>query len=76
MPSKTPVALVTGAAHRLGAQTARTLHARGWNLVVHYRSREEQAKPGWIHPLSGQFWTRPPWPAPAIPMILLKPLRS
>lgn len=43
MPSKTPVALVTGAAHRLGEQTARTLHARGWNLVIHYRSREEQA---------------------------------
>ncbi|SNC65014.1 pteridine reductase [Marinobacter sp. es.048] len=43
MPSKTPVALVTGAAHRLGAQTARTLHARGWNLVIHFRSRDEQA---------------------------------
>jgi len=43
MPSETPVALVTGAAHRLGEQTARTLHARGWNLVIHYRSREEQA---------------------------------
>jgi pteridine reductase len=43
MPSTTPVALITGAAHRLGAQTARTLHERGWNLVIHYRSREEQA---------------------------------
>ncbi|PPI84373.1 pteridine reductase [Marinobacter maroccanus] len=43
MPSTTPVALVTGAAHRLGSQTARTLHERGWNLVIHYRSREEQA---------------------------------
>ena len=43
MPSTPPVALVTGAAHRLGAQTARTLHERGWNLVIHYRSREEQA---------------------------------
>lgn len=43
MSSTTPVALVTGAAHRLGAQTARTLHERGWNLVIHYRSREEQA---------------------------------
>jgi len=43
MPSTTPVALITGAAHRLGAETARTLHERGWNLVIHYRSREEQA---------------------------------
>ena len=43
MPSTTPVALITGAAHRLGAQTARTLHERGWNLVIHYRTREEQA---------------------------------
>ena len=38
MPSTTPVALITGAAHRLGAQTARTLHERGWNLVIHYRT--------------------------------------
>ena len=43
MPPTTPVALITGAAHRLGAQTARTLHERGWNLVIHYRTREEQA---------------------------------
>lgn len=39
-----PVALITGAAHRLGARTAETLHARGWNVVIHYRSREEQAR--------------------------------
>jgi len=43
MPATTPVALVTGAAHRLGAETAMTLHKRGWNLVIHYRSREAQA---------------------------------
>ena len=44
MDSPTPVALVTGAAHRLGAHTARHLHRRGWNLVIHYRSRQDQAQ--------------------------------
>ncbi len=29
--------LLTGAAHRLGAATARTLHAAGMNLCLHYR---------------------------------------
>lgn len=43
MAATTPVALITGAAHRLGAQTAGALHERGWNLVIHYRSREDQA---------------------------------
>ncbi|AHI31699.1 pteridine reductase [Marinobacter sp.] len=43
MASSTPVALITGAAHRLGAHTARHLHQRGWNLVIHYRSREANA---------------------------------
>jgi pteridine reductase len=44
MPENTPVALITGSAHRLGARTAQMLHDRGWNLVIHYRSREEQAE--------------------------------
>lgn len=39
-----PVALITGAAHRLGARTAEILHARGWNVVIHYRSRADQAQ--------------------------------
>ncbi|MBU2953555.1 pteridine reductase [Marinobacter sp. F3R08] len=43
MAATTPVALITGAAHRLGARTARALHQKGWNLLVHYRSREQQA---------------------------------
>lgn len=43
MASTTPVVLITGAAHRLGAHTARHLHRRGWNLVIHYRSREAEA---------------------------------
>ncbi|MDO6443074.1 pteridine reductase [Marinobacter sp. 2_MG-2023] len=43
MPAPAPVALITGSAHRLGARTAQLLHDRGWNLVIHYRSRKEQA---------------------------------
>jgi NAD(P)-dependent dehydrogenase (short-subunit alcohol dehydrogenase family) len=31
-------ALVTGAANRLGAQIARTLHQNGANLIIHYYS--------------------------------------
>lgn len=31
------VILITGAAHRVGAQTTRTLHANGANIVLHYR---------------------------------------
>jgi pteridine reductase len=44
MPDTAPVALITGSAHRLGAQAAQALHRRGWNLVIHYRSREHQAR--------------------------------
>ena len=43
MPDTPTVALVTGSAHRLGAQTVQALHQRGWNLVIHYRSRAQQA---------------------------------
>ncbi|WP_191964426.1 pteridine reductase [Marinobacter confluentis] len=44
MTTPAPVALITGAAHRLGAHTARHLHGRGWNIVIHYRSRRDQAE--------------------------------
>lgn len=44
MPANTPVALITGSAHRLGARTAQLLHKQGWNLVIHYRSRDTQAQ--------------------------------
>jgi len=35
-PPGHPVALVTGAARRLGAATAEALHQRGYNVAVHY----------------------------------------
>ena len=37
------VALVTGAARRVGAAIARRLHASGANVVVHYRGSEQEA---------------------------------
>ncbi len=37
------VVLITGAAQRLGAQTARTLHKRGWRVLVHCRQSREKA---------------------------------
>lgn len=37
------VALITGGAQRVGAMTARLLHAAGVNLVLHYRSSRQQA---------------------------------
>jgi pteridine reductase len=37
-------ALVTGAGKRLGAATARALHAEGMNLLIHYNRSEEEAQ--------------------------------
>jgi pteridine reductase len=37
------VAIVTGAARRIGAEIATTLHGRGLNVVIHYRGSAEQA---------------------------------
>lgn len=37
------VALITGAAKRIGAETARTLHAAGMNIAIHYRSSRQEA---------------------------------
>ena len=42
MASELPVVLITGAAKRVGAQIARTLHGAGYDLALHYRhSRNE-----------------------------------
>jgi pteridine reductase len=38
------VALITGAARRIGAEVARWLHRAGANLVLHYRSSEQAAQ--------------------------------
>lgn len=37
------VALVTGGAHRIGAQIARTLHAAGMQVAIHYHASAEVA---------------------------------
>ena len=37
-------ALITGAANRLGAQIARTLHQNGANLIIHYRQSADNAE--------------------------------
>jgi pteridine reductase len=38
------VALITGAAVRLGAATARHLHTHGWSILVHCRQSREKAE--------------------------------
>lgn len=37
------VALITGAAHRVGATITRLLHAQGMNIIVHYRHSKKAA---------------------------------
>jgi len=37
------IALVTGSARRVGAQIAKTLHAHGYNIILHYRHSEAEA---------------------------------
>lgn len=39
-----PVALITGAARRVGAVIARTLHAAGYDLALHYRHSVDEAR--------------------------------
>ena len=39
-----PVVLITGGARRIGAATARGLHAKGWRVIVHYRSSSRAAE--------------------------------
>lgn len=38
------VALITGAAHRIGAAIARRLHHEGMNVVLHYRNSQREAE--------------------------------
>lgn len=42
-PLTSKVALITGAARRIGAEIARTLHAQGMHIVLHYNASEEDA---------------------------------
>jgi len=42
-PLKDKVALITGAARRLGAATVRLLHSQGMNIVLHYRASRDDA---------------------------------
>lgn len=42
--SEHKVVLITGAAHRIGATTARLLHGQGMNIVLHYRHSREAAE--------------------------------
>jgi pteridine reductase len=39
-----PVALITGAAARIGAALARTLHQQGYRIVVHYNTSQAKAE--------------------------------
>jgi len=39
-----PVALITGAGRRVGAVVARTLHAAGYDLALHYRHSSDEAQ--------------------------------
>lgn len=39
-----PVALITGAARRVGAVIARRLHAEGYDLALHYRSSTDEMR--------------------------------
>jgi len=41
---KNKVVLITGAARRLGAQTAETLHENGANIIIHYGQSETEAR--------------------------------
>lgn len=42
--SAAPVALITGAARRIGAALSRALHAHGYRILIHYGQSEAEAK--------------------------------
>ncbi len=41
--TESKVAFITGAARRIGAEIAQTLHAAGYRIVIHYRSSQDEA---------------------------------
>lgn len=43
MNAEVKTALITGAAHRIGAEISRTLHDRGYNVLLHYRESRQKA---------------------------------
>jgi len=63
------VALVTGAARRVGAAIARRLHAAGASIVVHYRDSAADAQ--W---LAGELNTQRPGSAVTVKAELLAPI--
>ena len=38
-----PQVVITGAARRIGAAIARTLHSQGWRVALHYRGSRQHA---------------------------------
>jgi pteridine reductase len=42
--SDNPTLLITGAAKRLGAETAQTFHSAGYNIALHYRQSKVPAQ--------------------------------
>ncbi|MBB3048125.1 pteridine reductase [Litorivivens lipolytica] len=42
--SESPVALITGGAQRIGRQIAKTLHQRGYRILIHYRRSTDAAE--------------------------------
>ncbi|AWV08695.1 pteridine reductase [Marilutibacter maris] len=44
MPANRPVALITGAARRIGAAIVRHLHAAGYDIALHYRGSTDAAQ--------------------------------
>lgn len=44
MTESTKIALITGAAQRIGASIANELHQQGFNVVIHYRQSEAAAR--------------------------------
>ena len=64
------VALITGGARRVGAEIARTLHAAGVNILIHYRSSAAAAIA-----LAGEFNQRARIPRQSLPRIFWTPTR-